>query len=381
MKLELLQENLNKALTLTNRIIASKPQLPILANVLLVAKNGKLLLTASNLETSLVVEVGAKIDKAGEFTVPGRTLAETISSLSAEKVSLEVDEGSLLVKAGGFHGRINGVAATEYPHLSLESPSAKDNSWNFDKEEFLSSLEKILFASSLDEGRAALTGVLFKPTSAGLVLVATDGFRLSLVDLKKADVGKKTTTTPIIIPARSLTEIMYVLEGNKGSDNNKILTIAFSTENQLYFDLGPIKIISRLISGNFPDYEKIIPSDSDLQITTSVEELSKAVRLASIFARESANIVKLKIVNSKLLISANAAQVGENESEIDVVSQGKSKSDNLAIAYNFRYLLDFLGVVEGEVSLELSGPVAPGVFKAEAAPGFLHIIMPVRVQS
>ncbi len=380
MKLEILQENLNKALTLANRIITNRPQLPILSNILLTASGSKLTLTASNLETSLVVEVGAKIDKDGEFTVPGRTLTEIIGSLSTEKVALEVVEGSLLVKSSGFHGKVNGIVATEYPKLSLGS-SSKDDSWDFDRHEFLAALGKVLFAASLDEGRAALTGVLFKPTSEGLTLVATDGFRLSLSTLKKVQVGKKQEALPLIIPARSLTEVVHILSEQAPDKEDQTLRIYFSTnENQLYFDLGSIKIISRLIAGNFPDYEKIIPSNHDLRVVTSVEELSKAVRLAAIFARESANIVKLQVTGSKLSISANAAQVGENESEIDVVVEGKSKEE-FAIAYNFRYLLDFLGSVSGEVSLEFAGPIAPGVFQAKDAPNFLHIIMPVRVQS
>lgn len=381
MKLDILQENLNHALTLANRVLVTKPQIPILSNILLVAKDGKLTLTASNIETSLIIETGAKIETEGEFTVPGRTLAEIISSLSAEKITLEEKEGSMLIKSGTFRGRINGLGASEYPRLSSDTILNQDNYWEIDKEEFRQALVKVIFAAATDEGRAALTGILFKPKEKGLTLAATDGFRLSVVDLAKANPGKKQTPAPIIIPARSLTELLRILEEKEAQTKDKTVKIFISEkENQVFFDLGEIKIFSRLIAGNFPDYEKIIPSDSSLKIIAVTEELSKTVRLASIFARESANIVKFKIASPKLYVSANAAQVGENESEIDVVVEGKNRSEELSIAFNFRYLLDFLGSVSGEVTMELSSPLAPGVFRSSNSSNFLHIIMPVRVQ-
>lgn len=381
MKLDILQENLNHALALANRVLVSKPQIPILSNILLVAKNGKLTLTASNLETSLIVETGTKITTEGQFTVPGHTFFEIISSLSAEKILLEEQKGSLIIKSGSFHGRVNGLGASEYPKLSSDTILNQDNYWEIDKEEFQQALVKVIFSAATDDGRAALTGILFKPKEKGLTLAATDGFRLSVVDLAKANPGKKQTPAPIIIPARSLTELFHILDQKETETKDKTVKIFISeTENQIFFDLGDIKIFSRLIAGNFPDYEKIIPSDSSFRIVTTTEELSKTVRLASIFARESANIVKFKISGSKLYISANAAQVGENESTIDVSVAGENRAEEFAIAFNYRYLLDLLGVINGEVTMEFSGPIAPGVFHSSSSPNFLHIIMPVRVQ-
>lgn len=381
MKLEILQENLNYCLSLVSRVIATKPQVPILANILFVAKDGKLTLTASNLETSIIVEVGAKIETEGEFTLPGRTIAEIVSSLSAQKLLLEVTEGIASLKSGGFHAKLNGIPAPDYPQFSANIP--QDSFWELSPEALSDALRKTVFAAAGDETRAALTGVLLKPKEKGLIFAATDGFRLSVVDLEKVSSGKKETPGPVIIPARTLAELARILEekGMEKEEKEKTVKIYFSSsENQALFDLGDIKIISRLIAGNFPEYEKIIPSTSILKIVISAEELTKSLRLASIFARESANIVKLKIENSKLKISANATERGENESELDIEVQGSQKNAEFSIAFNYRYLLDFLAVTTGELAIEFSTPTAPGVFRENSSPNFLHLVMPVRVQ-
>ncbi len=381
-QVEILQENLNHSLSVINRVIASRPQIPILANILIEAKEGKLFLTASNLETSVVVESGAKIVTEGEFTVPGRTLSEIISSLPADKILLEVVEGSLLVKAGSFHARVNGVSAAEYPRLSEKATLDEGNYWEIDKKELLKGLTKTLFSAAGDESRAVLTGVLFKSQEKGLTLVSADGFRLSVVSLDKVTSSKKEPSLSLILPSRSLSEVVRILSDQASDKDSQTIKIFISsTENQVYFDLANIKIFSRLIAGNFPDYEKIIPSKSSLKVTASAEELSKAVRLASIFARDSANIVKFKVKDLKLKISANAAQVGENESEINVTLEGEDQEEEFTIAFNYRYLLDFLAVGNGEVVMEFSGAVASGVFRFSASPNFLHLIMPVRLQN
>lgn len=382
MKFEVLQENLNRCLSLITRVIVSKPQLPILSNVFVSAKNGKLTFTASNLETSILIETGAKIEVEGDFTVPGRTFFEIIASLSAQKIMFEVTNGSATIKSSGFSARINGVAASEYPPLFVQSATKDSIFWQISKESFLRALQMTIFAAASDEGRAALTGVLLAPKDDGLTLAATDGFRLSVVHLEKLGTSNQATVDPMIIPARSLAEFVHLASEKKTDKEGNPETIKIflaPNEKQVYFGMDDVKIFSSLVAGNFPDYEKIIPSKLTLKVVTTAEELSKSVRLAAIFARESANIVKLHIAHSKLLISANAAQIGENESQVDVKVEGEDKDQEFSIAFNFHYLLDFLATTSGEVTMEFSGPTAPGVFKTTTQ-NFLHLIMPVRVQ-
>ena len=378
MKLDLLQENLNHGLSLVTRILSNKPSMPILSNVLLQAKDSKLTLTASNLETSIITSIGAKISQEGEFTLPGKTLAEIISSLSAEKVTLELNEGSIDVKSTSFSAKINGIPEAEYPKIA--SPTKNDeNLLEIDKGEFIKAVSQVNFSTAQDEGRAVLTGVLFSFSKDGLTLAATDGFRLSVVRLAKVTKTKGDESS-FIIPAKSLVEVSRILSEKTAEEKtNTIKIYLLEGSNQVVFDLGETEIYSRLIAGTFPQFEKIIPTNSNIKLSLSAQEFSKAIRLASIFARESANIVKLKIENCKLKISANAPQVGENESDVEAKIEGGA--EDFSIAFNFHYLLDYLSCLSGlEITVEFSGPTAPGVFHSVSDKDFLHIIMPVRVQ-
>ena len=379
MKLEVLQENLNHALSLISRVLPSKPSVPVLTNILLSARDGKLTLTASNLETSLVTSVGAKITTDGDFTVPGKTFSEIVSSLPPQKSLMALDGGVLTLKSTGFSARINGIPASEYPPLAV-SPNEPAVRFEIDTAELLSGVEKTVFASAQDESRANLTGVLFRFTGKTLVLAATDGFRLSVVHFKKTISAPDAPDLSLIIPAGSLTELVRILSGASLQKLTAVKIIVYHQTNQIVFSLGETTIFSRLITGNFPDYEKIIPSSSSHKLSVSTEELSQAIRLASIFARDSANIVKLRLAASKMAISANSPQVGENETEISFHPDG-SVSD-MEIAFNYRYLQEYLATVSGgEVVVGFSGSTAPGVFRLPTDSGYLHIIMPVRVQS
>lgn len=382
MKLEILQENLNYALNLISRIIVAKPQLPILSHVFLSAKDNKLTLIGSNQEATIVTEIGAKVTSPGEFTLPGRTLSEIVSSLTADKITLELTGSTMAVKAGGFKASINGTAATEYPSL-VPSGSSKAVSWELGAFDFSNLVAKTVFSAATDEGRVVLTGVLFKLVDDHLTVAATDGFRLSVIQAEKAS---KQAKSDLVIPAKTLQEVARILietktEGAGQDKPNPVKISLWEESNQIVFDLGETKVYSSLIAGNFPDFEKIIPTRAAYTVSLDADQFLKAIKLASVFARESANVVKLKLTNDVLTVSANAPQVGENESEVEVKRDGES--EEVSIAFNFHYLLDFLSAVgnSGEMTIELTGPTAPGVFKTKSDPNFLHLIMPVRVQT
>ena len=382
MKLEILQENLSRGISSVCRILTSHPQIPILANVLFKASMGQLEIVASNLETTIVVGVGAKVEKTGEFTVPGRSILEMVNGLSADKLDLELKEGFLALSGGKFKGKLSGTPAAEFPKLfEGESANKQTAVWEINKTEFQTVVGRLAFAAAADESRAVLTGVVIKSDKNGLVLAATDGFRLSVDQIKTSRENKDELK--FILPARALNEVARVLGEEKNNDENKKVfrLVYFEEKNEVVFEMGDTKIISRLIAGNFPDYEKIIPSSSQIKIVSTTGELSKAVRLAAIFARESANIVKLRLEKGKLKISANAPQVGENESEMDVTLE-KGGGEEFSIAFNYRYLLDLFSCLEEtEICLGFNGPLTSGVFTVSKHPSFLHIIMPVRVQA
>ena len=377
MELEILQENLNRGLGVVTRVLTSRPQMAILSNILLKAQTGRLEIIASNLETTIITTVGAKVEKAGEFTVPGRTFAELCAGLSAEKLTLVSSEGSMSISGGKFKGKMAGTPAAEFPKVVADDSAGVVI--GLEKKDFQRGVGRTVIASATDESRAVLTGVLFSLAEGLLTMAATDGFRLSVEKIKAKGPARELK---FIVPAKALTEVNRLLE-----ESGDFKLTYLEDSGQVVFDLGEKKIFTRLISGNFPDFEKIIPANSTVQLTTTTEELSKAIKLASIFARDSANIVKLKIAprssgtqNSKLKISANAPEVGENESEIDVTME-KGGDEEFAVAFNYRYLLDlFAAVGNTEISIEFNGPLAAGVFRLPKDSNFLHIIMPVRVQ-
>ncbi len=371
MKISLLQENLNKGLGIVSRFIATKATLPILSNILLSTDQDQLKLSATNLEMGINFWLGAKIEKEGAIAVPARLLAELISSLPPEKIDLETKENTLFLSSGFFKAEILGMPQGEFPQIPSQQ---KEQILTFDKNEIFSGLSQVCFAAAQDESRPVLTGILLRQEEDLILLVATDGYRLSLKKIKTK--RKKIGEESFIIPAKTLIEISRIIQEIK--EEEEISINKSVNENQVIFSLPGIEIVSRLIEGNFPEFEKIIPQAKETRIILDKDDFFKAVKIASIFAREKANIVKIKTDRERISVSAESPQVGVNETQVE----GKIEGQNLEIAFNFRFLLDFLNASSGkEVVFEANGPLSPGVFRSTDDDSFLHIIMPVRIQS
>lgn len=369
MKLSVLQENLNKGLSVASRTVASRPQLPVLAHVLLATDQGRLKVSSTDLETGVNLWVGAKIQKEGAISIPAKILAEFVSSLPPGRIDLEVKENLLKLSSGRFEARFNGLAASEFPKI----PSVKGRPiLTISPKLFIEAISQVAFAAALDETRPVLTGIYFFIKDAFLNLVATDGYRLSVKTLKQS-VTNDQLKKGLIVPAQAFREAARVV----GEEEKEAKFYLTSDNNQLIFLVGDTEIITRLIEGKFPDFEKIIPSEGKIKSLIETEEFLRVVKIASIFARESANIVRFQLKKEGIEISANTAQVGENKSLVETKVEGGEEK----IAFNSRYLLDFLSVVGSEVfNFNMSGPLNPGVFRPEKDTSFFHIIMPVRVQ-
>ena len=368
MQFSCLQENINKGLSIVSRFVSPRAQLPVLANILFSAKNGKLKLGATNLESGVSFEVGAKVEKDGEITVPAKTLVEFISSLPAEKIDFSLEENNLKISCQKYQATIASLPATEFP--PLPSSSGKPN-LSFKTSEISSSFSRVAFAAAQDESRPVLSGVKIFGENKDLTLAATDGFRLSVCKLTKINLA---LPLDLILPARTLAEIVRILNEEKEEEFGLEIT---KDVNQAIFSLGRAEIICRLLEGQFPSFEKIIPENSGTKVTVNRGELLAAIKTASIFARESANIIRFVVLGSELRVMANAPQVGENITTIEAKIEGEEGE----IAFNSRFLLEYLTVVTGEeIIFEMSGPLSPGVFKTVGDDTFLHIIMPVRVQ-
>lgn len=362
MKIVCLQENLEKALSLINKTTGLKNQLPITSNVLLKTKNKGIEITGTDLENTTQVEIEGKVEKDGGILLPVKTLTEVVSALPKEQVIIETEGLSAEVRSGKYKAKISGISPAEFPEPQEEKEGQKvfiDN--------ILTNIKTVVFAASIDESRAVLTGILIRFTKEGIMVVATDGYRLSL---KKIEEKRKAgEMEKIIIPARILGEIAKIAKEG-------VLSIR-GAKNQAVFTLPNVKIFTRLIEGEYPAFEKIIPQSFTTKAVFDKDEVLAAVRLSSVFAREAANIVKLVLSKKGITLSANAPQVGENSCEIEGTFEGEENE----IAFNSRFLLDFLTNVDAkEIGFEMTGPLNPGVFKIPADDSYLHIIMPVRVQ-
>lgn len=373
MKFICLQENLEKALSLINRTTTVKTQLPITTNVFLEVSKKGIELIGTDLENTVHVFVSGKPEKQGSILVPTRTFIETINALPKEQVVLETEELVLVIKAGKYEVRINGISGTEFP-----KPEQIDSKEKRTLTNILPSIKMIAFASATDESRAALTGVLLLFQKDEILLVATDGYRLSLKKISHKK-GSAEEVERLIIPARMLGEIAKVAseEGKNGENGEENFLAVGGMKNQAAFLLGDVTISTRLIEGEFPLYEKIIPTSFQTQVVFDRDEFIKAVKLSSIFARDAANIVKFKISEKGITVSANAPQVGQNKCEVEA----NLKGDENEIAFNSRFLIEFLNAIDSkEITFEMTGPLSPGVFKIPGDDSYLHIIMPVRVQ-
>ena len=373
MKVSILQENLAKGLNTINRFITTKAQLPILNNVLIKTDQGRLKLSATNLETGINFWLGAKVEEEGEICVPAKNLTEYITSLPVGKVDLEMKENLLKINSGSYQAQFLTSPSVEFPVIPTLEKKAEIN---LSFKDLSSAITQVAFAASQDEGRPVLTGVLLKVKKQSLFLVATDGYRLSVKEIKDLkEIEKIKETEELLIPARALTEVGKIMSN---SENESTLGLTITPKNnQIIFSTSEVEIISRLIEGKFPDFEKIIPDKRKTKIIIDTDSLLQAVRTTSIFAREAANIIKVEVSDSKMEISANNPQMGENKIKLEVKTEGEGGK----IAFNSRYLLDFLSSAKTDlVSLEIGDSLSPGVFSLANDSSYLHVIMPIRVQ-
>ena len=371
MKAVILQTDFNKWLTVVGRVVPNRGQLPVLANVLLEAEKGELRLTATNLEIGLRVVVGGKVTETGAITIPAKSLAEFVGSIPAGNVEIETSGEKMKVSGGKMSATFTGIAATEFPVMPGSVDVGKGKSFKLKKKLMEEIATQVAFAAAADESRPVLTGVMMQPEEKGLVITATDGFRLSRKTIAGVVMGSEGKG--LIIPARTMLEMARVVgEGKK----EELIVGLLPETNQVVMEYDGVEMLSRVLEGNFPDVEKIIPRDNNCRLTVDREEMLRAVRAAGIFARESANVVKFKIEDTKLTISASATQTGESEMEMEVEKKGEDGQ----IAFNYRYVLDYLNSVNAErVTFGMTESLAPGVFGVEGDPGLTHIIMPVRV--
>ncbi len=368
MKLSCTQENLGKGLQIVNHLASRNTSLPILNNVLLEAEEGILKLTTTNLEIGINCTVRGKIDKKGAFTVQAKLLSDYVGLLPSDRVDMELDENQLKLQCQSHKTKIRGVPAEEFPVF----PSFdKKHSAEIKISDFKKALSQVIFAVAADDTRPEISGVFFSFKGNKLTLAATDSYRLAekICNVISGPTGELS----VIVPSRTLLELNRIL-GEAGADEN--LQISFS-DNQILFSFDSVNIVSRLIEGQYPNYQDVIPNKFRTEAIMTTNQLTKLVKTASLFCRAGINDVTLKMLpkSKEIEIFSANSQLGENVSRATAEFDG----DENEIVFNYRYLLDGLANMDkDQVELKLIDANSPGVLKAKGGSDYTYIIMPIK---
>jgi len=376
MKVNVNQQQLAHCVSMVSRAVSPRSTLPVLGNILVKTDNGRLRLSATNLELGISCWIGARVEGEGAITVPARTFTDLISNLPADKVVLSLDNSTqtLNVKCGTSETNIKGIDAEEFP--PIPEPNL-DEGVPLNVTTFKEMVQQVAFAASTDEARPVLTGVLLKLDGENITMAATDGFRISI----REDAITNPVSQPIeaIIPARALVELARII-----ASGEETLIMTFPPERgQVIFHMDNLELASQLIDGNFPDYRAIIPQNFKTHTLLSTNGLLKACKQAEIIAREGTNVARLNIIPETdeatpgvLEISAISEQTGTSEVMVDASVDGVP----LLVAFNVRFLREVLEVIKADnVWLETNAANTPGLLHPQGDEHFKHIIMPMHI--
>ena len=383
MRLSVNQSSLAKALSIVNRAVSSRTTMPILGNVLLDATGDGLRLAATNREIGINCWIAADVEESGSTTIPARLLSEFVNSLPNERVSMALEQSTetLGLTCAKHSANIKGINAFEFPLIptyqpeptNSEAPSVTGDVYTVAPTSLAALIDSVTFAASQDENRPTLTGVETTFEDDRLTMAATDGYRLSMRSTETST-GKKAT---IIIPGRSLSGVSRIASDATG----EITAIVSANRNQVLFSATSSKewqrvdIVCELIDARFPDYRATIPKSHNTRCTVDTAALLKAVRVAMLFARDNANIIRCTVLPDGLFrIAATSAEIGDNVSEIECNVEGAE----INIAFDGRLLSDALShVTTAQVVIETAQPTRPGTLRPVGDSDYLMVIMPM----
>jgi len=376
MKVTILQENLARGLGIVSRAVSPRSTLPVLSNVLIATDEGRLRLSATNLEMGITCWIAARIEEEGSTTVPARTFVDLVNTLPGEQVSLMLNASNqtLNVCSGTSTNDIKGIDSQEFPPMPVPD---MDGAIQINVADFKEMVHQVAFSASSDEARPVLMGVLVIVEKDQVTMAAADGFRLSV---RKATLSVSAPeAVRVIIPARALIELARITI----DDKEPISMMVPKGRGQVIFRAKDVELISQLIDGTFPDYQQIIPRSYKSRTLVSTASLLKACKQAEIFAREGTNVARLDIKPAKgemepseVEISATSEETGKNETIVEATVDG----GGVLIAFSGKYLREALEVVKTpNVALETSAANAPGVIRPVGDEDFLHVIMPMHL--
>ena len=367
MELVVRKTDLLRELQLFQGIVERKNTIPILANVLFDATSSEIRLLATDLEVALSSRCEGVVSKPGTVTIPAKKLFEIVRALPDTDIRIVEEKGSVRVSADRFDSRIQTLPKDDFP--SLPSPARKEVA-TLPKDGMKQMVAKTHFAITGEDTRYFLNGAKFIIKPGSLTLVATDGHRLAHVEVT-APVGVKAEVG-VILPKKTLVELGRLLSEFDGE-----LTFE-SGENHLFFELGGRTLVSRMIDGQFPAYERVIPKGNDKILEFDRDRLTNAVKRVALLSNERSRAVKFEVNKGVVDVTSSSSEFGEAREQLAVdYSDGP-----LTISFNAQYVLDFLNVVETEVvSLALKDEVSQAVMRPVAAEGYnyTYVIMPMRI--
>ncbi len=362
MKLQVTQENLNKALGSVSRVASGRGTLPILSNVLLKTIGNRLSIAATNLDIAITHFIGSKVEKEGSITVPARLMQDFVASLPSGVIDIDLDENKLHISTDKYQSTINGVSAEEFPVM----PAITDGKTiKIDGKSLKLGLQQVVLAASNDESRPVLTGVSMQVYEGSLYLVATDSYRLA-----EKVMTKTKETLDMLVPASALQDLLRIL----GDFDGEVEIV--HDDQQALFKVGDVELVTRQIEGKYPDYRKLIPSKFEFTATLKRSELSNITKVSSLFARESAGSITINLDKKAQQVSIRsvASQLGENTASAEA-----SVSADGTITLNSRYVLDALQCLSSDdVLFAFNGKLEPCVLKDPKSTDYLHVIMPLK---
>jgi DNA polymerase III subunit beta len=375
MQLTCTQGNLSAALGVASRVVPTKSTLPVLANVLLIAKDGSLRVIANNLEMAVDTRVEANVQTEGTVTLPARLLADyTVLMDKGGKIDLKLTPKTLKMhlECGHFEANIAGIDAEDFPPV----PTISGTTVTLPAKTLKAALEAVTFAAAPDDTRPVLAGVLLRIAGDVLTVAAADGFRLGVVSVALPEGGPDMAA---IIPATAMAELARLLPDG---DTDVVEIVAGGS--YVHFSSGATSLSTRTIDGQYPDYQRIIPPASTTTVTLSRTDLLQMTKAASVFARDNSHIVRLEVEPNQdqnllgaLRVKSTSAEMGDHDGNLDADIEGAA----VQIAFNARYVRDCLEALDSaQVEIGLTGSGSPGTFKPVASStDILYVIMPMHV--
>jgi DNA polymerase III subunit beta len=362
MRVTVSQKNLKMALGLAEKVVSKNNSLPILNNILLKTENGRLRISATNLEIGVNANIGAKIEEDGEITVPAKIITEFVNHIGDEAILLTAKNNILIINSETYKTQILGMSAKDYPII----PRVKgDITYQIPSQALKSSLSSAMTSISLSDSRPELGGLFISFLENGVIFASTDGFRLTE---KKINLNNKEKRS-IILPRNTVTEVVRLC----GEVDGEILVKI--EDGQISFSSEDSELVSRLIDGSYPEYGRLIPDNHISKALIDKSELEKNIRLAGLFS-SSISDVKISCKDDQMVILANNSDRGEINTIIPILL----KNDPFEVALNFNYLLDGLKIINTDkVVMEFTGTTSPLILRPhDERKDTLYLIMPLR---